>query len=76
MIDTSMKVRAITIEGENVILPAAQFDWLSEQARRVAVLENVAARARAVISWDWSTNDEEPVADICALADALKRVTP
>lgn len=69
-----MNVKCITIEGENAIVAAADFDWLCTQARRAEKLERVLKAALDVIAWDWSDNDDEPVADITRLFDACKAV--
>jgi len=66
-----MQVKCITIEGENAIIAADQFDWLCEQADKVAKLEKVAEAARDVVAWDWSDNDAECVGDIAKLERAL-----
>jgi hypothetical protein len=36
-----------------------------------AALQAVVTAARAVVSWDWSDNDEDCVRDVDALRDAL-----
>lgn len=66
-----MRVKCITIEGENAIIAADQFDWLCAQAAKVEKLEAVAAAAREVVAWDWSDNDADCVADIAKLEMAL-----
>lgn len=69
-----MQVRCITIEGENAIVAAADFDQLCELAKRCDRLEIVAQAARAVVGWDWSDNDADCVADIERLRDAVNAV--
>lgn len=66
-----MNVTCITIEGENAIIAADQFDWLCAQAAKVKKLETVAAAAFNVVGWDWSDNDADCVADIEKLKQAL-----
>lgn len=66
-----MQVKCITIEGENAIIAAEQFDWLIAQADKVEKLEKVAAAAWDVAAWDWSDNDADCVADIAKLERAL-----
>lgn len=61
-------VKCITIEGENAIIAADQFDWLCSQAKRAAELERA---AREVVKWDWSENDADCVADIERLRNAV-----
>ena len=50
----NMQVKCITIEGENSIIAADQFDWLCAQAAKVEKLEKVAEAAAVVVAWDWS----------------------
>lgn len=66
-----MQVKCITIEGENAIIAAAEFDWLMAQAAKVEKLEKVAAAAWDVAAWDWSDNDPEPARDMAILERAL-----
>jgi hypothetical protein len=66
-----MQVKCITIEGENAIISAAEFDWLMAQAAKVEKLEKVAAAAWDVAAWDWSDNDAEPARDMAILERAL-----
>lgn len=66
-----MQVKCITIEGENAIIAADQFDWLCAQAAKVEKLEKVAEAAGGVVAWDWSDNDADCVADIAKLGRAL-----
>jgi hypothetical protein len=44
-LENLMKVKCITIEGENAIISAAEFDWLCDQARKVEVLLRVVSAA-------------------------------
>lgn len=66
-----MQVKCITIEGENAIISAVEFDWLMAQAARVEKLEKIAAAAWDVAAWDWSDNDPEPVLHMAILERAL-----
>lgn len=66
-----MQVKFITIEGENAIIAAAEFDWLMAQAAKVEKLEKVAAAAWDVAAWDWSDIGPEPARDMAILARAL-----
>jgi len=43
-----MQVKCITIEGENAIISAKEFDWLMAQTAKVEKLEKVAAAAGRV----------------------------
>lgn len=40
--------------------------------RRIKKLERVLEAARAAVGWDWSDNDDDCVADINRLCDAVK----
>ena len=66
-----MQVKCITIEGENAIIAADQFDWLCAQAAKVEKLEKVAEAASEVVAWDWIDNYEDCVDDIVKLKNAL-----
>lgn len=66
-----MQVKCITIEGENAIISAEEFDWLMAQAAKIEKLEKVAAAASDVVAWDWSDNDADRVADIAKLERAI-----
>lgn len=63
-----MNVKCITIEGENAIIAAAEFDWLCRQAKRAEMLERAACD---VVKWDWSGNDDDCVADIDRLRNVI-----
>jgi hypothetical protein len=67
-----MNVTCITIEGENAIVPAVQFDYLREQAAKVEKLEKIANAAVKVVTWDWSDNDAEREADMRRLRKAVE----
>lgn len=69
-----MAVKSVTIEGENVIVAASDFDRLCMVERRCLQLEQVVMQAREVVKWDWSDNDEECVADIDLLRKTLDEV--
>ena len=66
-----MNVTCICIKGENAIISAEQFDYLCRQSEKVAKLEKVVDAAVNVVRWDWHDIDEECVADIARLEEAL-----
>lgn len=66
-----MNVKAIFIEGDNVIISSAHFDGLIRESGKVKGLETVAAAAAKVVAYDWSDNDADAVADMRALSAAV-----
>jgi len=67
-----MNVTCITIEGENVIISAVQFEYLYGQAAKVEKMEKVVEAAVKVVTWDWSDNDADCVADMRLLWAAVE----
>lgn len=66
-----MQVKCITIEGENAIMSAVQFDWLCAQAARIEKLDKVVEAAANVVAWDWSDSGDDRVSDMEKLERAL-----
>lgn len=68
-----MDVKAIFIEGDNVIISSEHFDGLIRESANAKRLEAVALAAAKVVAYEWD-NDADAVADmhlLWAAVDAL-----
>lgn len=66
-----MNVKAIFIEGDNVIISSVHFDGLVAESAKAKRLDAVALAASKVIAYQWSDNDADAVADMRALRSAV-----